>query len=264
MSNSQVIYINSSEPHRDAGTTNEDFTITKQIQEFTNTPKKIKLISACIPFTWDNVITGINNTFTVYEDGIGSVNIIIPQGYYSGSDLASTIANSMNTTLTQTYDVTYNSKTLMFYFSTGDSAGFQFTMTPDIMTLLGFTDSVYPSSPITSFSSQIKAVLLVDYEILICSDAVRGSDNGVITWYSNSVPSISQDNILARVPINSCFTSVINYSAYAELPYYICKQSRFIGSSNTLSSIRFYLTFPSGRPVNLNGYHWTAEIILQF
>ncbi len=260
----RVIYINSSESHRDVGTSNEDFTITKQIQEFTNTPKSIKLISACIPFTWDNIVSGINDSFSVYEDSIGSALVTIPQGYYSGPELAAVIMAEMNAVLTQVYDVTYNKKTLMFYFSTIGANGFQLTMSPDVMILLGFSDSIYPSVPSTIFASQIKAVLLMDYEILICSDVVKGSDNGVMPWYSGSVPSISQDYILARVPISSCFSSIISYCANRELPYYICKQSRFVGSSNTLSSIRFYLRFPSGRPVNLNGYHWTAEIILQF
>lgn len=265
----KVLYINSQD--RDVGGSDEDFTITKVIQEFPIEPKSVKLISASIPYTWDN-ITADNNDFSVDEDTVGTEAFTIPPGNYSGTQLASTIQSMLNTgaTLTQTYVVTFSTQTLLFTFTTTGPNGFQliFPLSGSAAALLGFNPgTTYPGVPALTFTSINKAVLVDDYEIFICSDLVRGSDNGVIPWNTSAAPAAnSQYQILARVPISSCFGGIINYTASIDLPFFITTQSQFgkVKAIGDATTVRFFLSFPSGNTVDLNGYHWTCEIILDF
>ena len=270
----KVIYINSQEQYRDIGGSDEDFTITKDVQEFPVEPKSVKLIHATIPFTWNNV-TANNNTFSVTENGPVPVTdaFVIPIGNYTGDQLAEEVQDLLNNsgTLTQTYSVTFDSQTLKYTFTTSPN-GMQITFAASgsAALLLGFAeDSTTPGTASTSFDSTNTAQLLPDYEIFICSDLVRGSDNGVIPWKTGSLPgALAQNQILARIPLTGCYSGLIHYSAHTDLPYYICTQSKFSkvrSSADTANpSIRFFLAFPSGETVDLNGYHWTAERVLNF
>ena len=187
----KVIYINSSDVYRDAGTTNEDFTITKTTQEFPVEPKSVKLINATIPFTWNN-ITSDNNTFSITEDGTGTDSFVIPDGNYTGTQLAETIQELLNNSviLTQTYTVSFNSQTLKYTFTTTPSgAQITFAATNSAALLLGFNaDSTSPGTASTSFDSVNSAQLIADYEIFICSDLVKGTDNGDIPWNIGGIP----------------------------------------------------------------------------
>lgn len=267
-----VIYINSLESFRDVGTSNEDFTITKIPQEFPDPPKRAKLISACIPYTWNNITT-TNNQFIITEDGVGSDTITIPEGNYTGTQLATALTEQINASgvITQVYTVQYDEQTNLFTFATTGLNGFQFTFAlDDAAKLLGFGSAgTYPVSPTTSFTSTSGAVLLRDYEIFICSDMVSGCDMGVIPWNIQGLPdAYNQNQILARVPITSCYSSVLQYTAPNVLPLYNITQSKFAKSRNPtdpdMPSIRFFLKFPSGEAVDLGGYHWSAEILLEF
>lgn len=268
-----VIYVNSLPQFRDAGTSNEDFTITKNIQEFRTEPISAKLISASIPYTWNNV-TPSNSTFTITENTVGTDNFIIPNGNYDGTQLADVLQNVINSSgiLTLPYTVVFDTQTLVFTITAPGPNGIQisFTEPGSAASLLGFTPgSVFPGVFAASITSENKAVLLQDYEIFICSDIVRGSDNGVIPW--NVLPAPDADNqnqILARVPILGCFSSVLSYKASLDIPYYLITGSKFSKSKSqsdsSTTTIRFFLKFPSGETVDLNGYHWTAELVLNF
>lgn len=269
MTEKKVIYINSLPEFRDTGTSNEDFTITKKNQEFVGVPVSAKLVSACIPYTWDN-ITEENNMFIFAESGASPETIAIPVGNYSGKQIAEFIEAKLNELSSQDYTVIFDIQTLKFTFSTTGISGFQFDFPADSAhEILGFNQEISPATFQTSFESVNKMILLKDYEILICSDIVRGSDNGIIPWNINLIPDTnSQHQIMARVPINAYFASVITYSASDSLPEFLLTQSKFAkarsATDSTTPSIRFFLKFPSGKPVNLNGYHWTAELVLNF
>jgi len=268
----KVIYINSQELYRDAGTTNEDFTITKNTQEFPVEPKSVKLVTATIPYTWSNV-TSDSNTFSVTEDGTGTDAFVIPEGNYSGDQLAEVVQNLLNNSgvLTQTYTVVFDPQTLLYTFTTTPN-GMQITFaaTGSAALLLGFdVNSTTPGTAATSVDSTSAAQILPDHEIFICSDLVKGSDNGVIPWGVQPLPgALDQNQILARVPLTGCYSGFIHYSAHTDLPYYICTQSKFCKVRSTtdtnLPSIRFFLAFPSGAVVDLNGYSWSAELVLDF
>lgn len=264
----KTIYINSTE--RDIGGSDDSFTITRVIQEFPYPPKSAKLVTAAIPYTWDN-ITFDNNSFSIFETGTGTFDLTIPEGNYSGAQLATAVETAINTSgfFSQTYTVTYDSTTLKFTFTTAP-LGMQiiFTEPGSAATLLGFMPgSTNPGVAATSVTSTVGAQILPDYEIFICSDLVQGSDNGVMKWFPSYTPTVSnQSQILARVPITAGFSTVLNYCAHPQLPFYSVTQSLFGQqyTTGTPVSISFFLALPSGLPLSLNGYHWSAEIVLDF
>lgn len=263
----RTIYVNSA--NRDAGGTDDDFVVTRTA-DFTGVPTKAKLVSASIPFTWGNV-TDDNNTFTVTETTVGSDDFVISSGYYNGEALATAVQDLLNNSgvLTSTFTVTYDSDTLGFTITSSLNT-FQiiFDASGSAAALLGFTaGTTNPGAPALSVTSTGTAALLPDYEVFLCSDLVTGSDNGVMLWSPTYTPTVStQSQIMARIPITSCYSGVINYCASSDLPSYGITQSSFARAValGEPASIRFFLTLPSGLPIDLNGYHWSAEIVLYF
>ena len=105
---------------------------------------------------------------------------------------------------------------------------------------------------------------MFDYEIFVCSDLVGGSDNGIIPWNDAALPSyLNQNQILASVPINKCYNTVLYYTSPDDVPFFPVVQSPF-SSGITTQPLRMFLKFPSGIDVDLNGYHWTATLVFEF
>ncbi len=262
----RTIYINSS--GRDLGGTDEDFTITKNSTVFSKTPVAAKLVGVSIPYTWNN-ITADNNTFTITETAVGTDTFAIPPGNYDGAALATEVQSLINGSgvLTSTFTVSF-ANSIFTISSSLNTFQISFALSGSAATLLGFSPNTSnPGAPATSVSSTGLAQLLPDYEIFVCSDLVAGSDNGVIVWSPNYTPTVSsQSQILGRIPINACYSGVINYCLCKDLPFYSIVQSNFSKAcaQNLPCTARFFLTLPSGLPVDLNGYHWTAEIVLKF
>jgi len=262
------VYVNST--WRTAGT-NEDFTITKLVQEFSQPPKSVKLVGASIPYTWQN-ITVNNNTFTITQSpGGASEDFVIPVGNYNPTELATLIQMmvSASVVLGQVYTVTYSSAMSAFTFTTVGPDSFQIIFSePSAAMSLGFAPgSTNPSMPATSVSSTAAVQLLPDYEIFVCSDLVKGSDNGVMPWNPALVLTPDdQPQILARVPVTGCHGGVIHFKPSDDLPYYGVTQSSFARSisAGTPATIRFFLVLPSGNVLDLEGYPWTMELVFDF
>ena len=199
----ESILVKISSSDRTSGTVN-DFTISYANDRFVNRPKKAKIVSICLPYTWYNIVAGINNSLTFTKGGTDYV-ATIAAGNYTGTTLAAALKIAMNTAdPAQLYDVTFSDTTYMFVF-TADTTGFQlnFTVSPNLASVLGFTDGgLVPGSPSLIFNSTTLANLLPDTYIQICSNLVEGIDNGVpiIT----SAPATS-DNVMAHVIINGSF-----------------------------------------------------------
>ncbi len=262
--NQKTFYINSSAAFRDPSGTNEDFTITTTTFRLASVPKRVKLINACIPYTWNN-ITDFNNTFTLIEPGVPASYIItVPDGHYDGFTLASILQTAiMAATPTLTYTVVFSSTTLKYTISATGTFQLDFTTSNSIAVQLGFNvDTI--TSPDTSTTSTDVAQLIPDYQIFICSDLVTGSDNGVMVWTPDP-PSSSE--VLASVPIAGCFGGIITYVTNGE-PFFPISQSAFAQQKNPGDTsprvMRYFLRFPSGIPVNLNGVHWTAQLVFEF
>jgi hypothetical protein len=264
----RTIYINSSD--RDLGGADEDFTITKDSTVFSKTPTSAKLVGVSIPYTWNNV-TSSNNAFTITETAVGSDTFIIPPGNYDGSALAAEVQSLINASgvITSTFTVVFDSTNMVFTISSALNT-FQiiFAAIGSCAELLGFSpDTSNPGAAALTVSSTGMVQLLPDYEIFVCSDLVAGSDNGVMVWSPNYTPTVSsQSQIMGRIPITACYSGIINYCLNTELPFYSIVQSNFVRdiAQELTCTVRFFLALPSGIPVDLNGYHWSAEVVLKF
>lgn len=256
------VYINST--NRSAGTSN-DFTITN-IPPFENNPVTAKLVNACIPFTFYNIMAP-GNTLTFIDSAATPHTVVIPPGNYTGATLATALALAMNGAGSpDTYTVTYDATTYLLTFNSTGNLTLDFTTTPNMAKQLGFiSGNLYGPALIITGVQMVN--LLVATEIFICSDLVNGSDNGVIPWIPSPTPS-GTGGIFARVPLMACFGSIIVYNASTELPYYSVVQSTFSKlmdpNNNVLRTMRFYLTFPDGTPVALNGFDWSCEVLFNF
>lgn len=256
----RVLYINSQEENRTSGN-NEDFVITKNIEEWDRAPKSVKLISASIPYTWNN-ITAVNNTLEV-DLGSGFTTLVINPGNYTGSELANILQTELQV-LDPNFAVSFDDQLLQYNITNTNNFTLQFSLTGSLATVLGFNpnSSYGPTNNLTSINN---AVLLQDYDLFICSDIVNGSDNGIIPWKENNTFTLgSQNQILSRVPVCGEFGTIQRYNAHPELPFFTIKQSRFARNRGEQSSIRFFLKFPSDLNVDLNGYHWSAVLLLDF
>lgn len=242
----RIVYLDSS--RRTSGTS-EDYVIVQNGAHWGPpiAPSRVKLVSAAIPFTFGNIGPG-NNQFN-----IDSTLITIPAGFYTGTQLASVIqALAGSTSVTS---VTYNSTALSFTFSGGSSFSLNFTIPNSAGNVLGFGNVVVTG---TSLTSTTVAGILPDYEIWVCSDLVGGSDNGVVPIYDP--PSSAQ--VLAVVPITSCYGGIIDYRGCCSTPFYGCSASPYVNAltNNQPASIRMFLRFPSGLAVDLHGAKWTCQL----
>jgi hypothetical protein len=273
----KTIYVNSSPEFRDAGGTSEDFTITDTEQTITNLPKTVKLVNACIPFTWFNIYsidqgetTVANNHFEFEDSADNPFSFDVTPGDYNGTSLAAAIQAAMNATVSpDTFTVTFSTTSFKFTFHTSNVAGMTLKLdgiANNMERPLGFDAAGPDPAKAQTIESPNVSNLLIDLEMFICSDLVCGAENGIIPWNTESPdPDLC---ILARVAVRSCFGAIMDYSAHPELPFYPVTQSFFSKIKEPLDTsprtVRYYLRWPSGIPVDLNGYNWTGEIVFDF
>lgn len=269
MSNVKNIYINSSPGFRDIGGTSENFTITKTVSPFNMVPKRVKLLSARMPFVWSN-ITSANNAFILIENPGPVVHptTTIAPGHYSGTTLAPALQNALNTIPGKlyTYTVTYNTTTFKYTISATGLFQLNFAVPDSIAPALGFNETITASS--VSVESPNVAIILPDTEIFVASNLVGGVDNGVIPYFTGATNDL---HILAVIPITSCYGGVIEYRVSDSEPWLNASQSAFSMIPNNSSQLtgtdailHFSLFFLSGIPVNLFGANWSANILLEF
>lgn len=265
----KVIHISSGD--RDPGTTNENFTITKVVKEFPLTPKSVKLVSASIPYTWNNVRSD-NNTFVITFGGIDTV-VTIPDGNYTGPTLATALVPLVTAVLGGAPTVTFNTSTLKFTItSTTGPFTMSFPAPPSTdgtaYNILGFV-SGGSYGPAISIVSINYAVLVEDMCICVCSDLVEGADNGIIPYGPTETPMYSApppytQGILACIPVNLTYPCILNYTAPEDMPFFVVTQSKFAKSGNSAKSMRFFLRFLSGAPIDLKNYKWDITLIFDF
>lgn len=258
------IYINSNPSFIDLGGTDGNFTITKPYSNFNKAPTKVKLLSARIPFTWDN-ITSINNTCILIV-GTTNTTIQIATGRYTGLTLATAFQNALNAVnSSNTYTVSYNTTTFQFTISSNVAFQLNFNVANSIGYALGFGNIITASG--THITSPEIAILQSDTEILVISNLVSGIDNGVVPWFTETSGDLYPNyNILGVIPINTCYGGIIYYQSSPEDPWFECSQSTFSMESLNGSSVvmQFGLLLLSGETINLNGAHWSANILLSF
>lgn len=257
----KVIYVSSK--NRTSGTT-DDFTIQDDGQRYTNVPISIKAKSITIPFMWNNV-TAANNSFVFTGAMTGLHSITIPVGNYNGATLATALATALNVATgggncSGGYSVVYDPTTAKYTISSvTENFSIDFTVANNMANILGFSSIVTPSA--MSHTSTGVASILPDYDIWVCTDLVSGIDNGISNWTGNP-PSSEQMGVIACVPITSGFGSILHYEVPIEYPFYTIVNSEFT-VTNPRSS-RWFLRFPSGAPLSLNGNDWSMQVLLDF
>jgi len=257
-------YINSAS--RDIGGTPEDFTITisPSNERYSYPPKSVKLTSANIPYTWDNILS-INNQFNLIESPNPPILITIPPGNYSGTNMAAAVKTALNSSgAAHTYTVTFDDSSLLFTF-TANAGTFvlDFTHANSMANRLGFPVNFQTPAAISTTSTQF-AEILTDTEIFVCSDLVEGVDNG-FAYITPGSPT--NDQILAVINITGSFGNVIEFRARQDDPFYPVTQSSF-GKLQTFDKIPrtmgFSLRFPSQFPLNLGGLNWSMTLAFEF
>lgn len=258
----KVVRISSA--NRDMGGTPEDFTITDPNQTFINNPKSVKAVRVTIPYTWYNVDSNFGDTMAFTGTVSGAHSIVLPPNNYIGSTLAMQLATDMTAVAGgETYTVVYDDVTNKFTISSTETFTMDFTVPQNMHAILGF-DPVALGPAASSWTSTNVAGFVMDKSIWVCSDLIDGIDNGVIDWTSDNPPKNNQ--VLAEIPITGCFNTILQYCSCPDLPFYPITNSKFsrVDRTRAMRTTRFYLKFPSGADVLLNGQEWEMTVIFDF
>lgn len=248
--------------HRTTGTP-EDFTIIDSGKNFTNNPKSVKASLVCIPYTWYNVDEDMGNVFSWTGTMSGAHSIVVPDNNYTGATLATQLQTQMELEAPgKGYTVTFDTVTNKFTISAGETFTIDFTVSDNMHLILGWTEVVVAPAASTHTSTNVAGFVL-DKSVWVCTDMISGVDNGIIPWTDDLSPV--DEHILAEVPIMGCFGCILVFSPPPDLPFFPITNSDFSlvnrpGPRNT----RFYLKFPSGSVVNLNGQEWSMQVIFDF
>lgn len=243
---SRKVFISSA--NRTSGTV-EDFTITHNLPQNIKW-RRVKLLSARIPNTFNNIVTGVNDTFTLTGTTSGANLITIPPNNYSGNTLASAVESLINTAVApQSYTVNYSATLGQFTFAGSET--FNLTFAAD--NIFGFPGgtTATASTHTSSLNGDVNNKLTFGGFVAVCTDLIGGIDNGIINLKDN----ITQTRALDYIPLCGSGT-VTNYSTSPEFPSFpIYKDDR--------STIRFYLEFPNGAAVDINGNNWSIMLLFE-
>jgi hypothetical protein len=173
----------------------------------------MKVIQAEIPFVYD-VINSLNNTFIYTTAGV-PYNIVIPNGTYTGAQLAATL-QTLFQVITPGFLVTFSTQWLKFTFTHPPAAAWniQFSSLNTPYNELGFLFST-PGSTVTYGNSGVNSTV---------TSATIAQVTGPYYLYINSrkIGSLVNFNLpdgapgavgpqICRIPVNVQFGSVIFY-----------------------------------------------------
>lgn len=269
-------------------TTNEDFWITDMRDTFRKTPKFAKLVEAQIPYTWYNIITDLNDQIylKVFYDNATEFDAVItlPANNYTGESLATALQDLINAEAGHAgWVVTFDTSTFKYTIKNENIApvptqiivSFEVANGVDYPAndIMGFdVTTISTIDPGTGITSTKVAEFTKDKVIWICSNWVPGTDSGVIPWRPGKAPnpadsslSEAEFQIFHVVPICTCFGGIICHKAHTCLPFLNIEHSDFAKrTTDATRKVRFFLRFPSGFPLNLNGHCWSMQVVLDF
>lgn len=194
----------------------------------------IKVESLQIPVSWYS-IDDDNDTLNLLINAT-PVIITLPHGNYDLYEIASYLSNQLGSYNTV---VTYSENTNKMTFTYSGAGSFSILLTSTCMTLLGFNNETYTGATITSVN--------------VC-DIVRVMRLMVVTpsfqvnnYSSNGVPYAG---LLAGVPVNNLFNSVIDYRGTAEM----------YTPNTEFFQITIQLLDETMSRIDLNGANWTLSL----
>jgi hypothetical protein len=248
------------------GGTIEDFYIDIDNSLFPSKIKSVKLLDCFIPYTW-YTITDINNSFSFNEptgNDVTYINVLITNQYYDAFTMAIEIQNKLNSLSPNAYIYTVVFKPALqkFTFTSTQAFNLDFTVTNSIYKQLGFLSQIYNSN-----SNIINSVNLVDLVedkyLFVHTNLIGGIDSGSLLVEN----PIIERNILASIPINSAFATIIYYKQYKESDFIDAANSEYNNSNSntaTINRLRFWLSLSSEYPLNMNGHNWVIKLLIKF
>ena len=260
------------------GGTSGNYVIGIFEQVFTYAPQKVKLISACIPNTWYNVLSQVesapyaNNTVRLIEDfpsvGANTYDIEIPPGPYNSISFGESLQVEMNkaTTFTDNYTVLFNINSGKYVIkSTNGPFRLNFLQAFNMHRILGF-DNIQEYSSTTSAPYTLESIrmsrIVPDCDILFKTDLISGVDNGEIPF----IETPTSDQILASIPITVGKGGLLVYNAPRDVPFYELTNSAFSNLFKpNLSSpqlVKIWLEFPNGFPIILED-DWQCRMLIK-
>ena len=232
-----------------------NFTYT--LKEPMNVPEHMNLLvslhTATIPYTFYNVRSGVNDAITFKADGI-TYNIILNEGNYSATGLASILKTNLEGISGLTAVIDYSRETLKFGFTITGITSFEFDMTSTTNNgaeLMGMYETDVLVIPIGVRTLTPKAIDLNDsiHGLYIRQNiATKGSldnESGVFT------------NILARLPITTNAGGIIFFTPSSN-------DHETMVSVPVINTIGIRLTDDRNRSIDLNGHHFQLSMKISY
>ena len=244
------VYINSRD--RTAGS-NTQFRI--YISDTIENVKSIELHHASIPHTIYLIRAGVNDTFDLVENGVGTATITISEGSYTAAQMEAELKTQLDATSLAgaTYTVSISSTTAkMTVTSNGPQFDFDFNVVTDyaVENYLGFASGVNSSTIVSSVETLVSPYV-VDLSPMT-ELFIKFSNFTNIVRSSNGQPSCFV------IPVNVNFGEYIQYNQ-AQTYQSIVFQSY---QEMHITNLDCELVDRYGNVVDLNGSDWS--ILLAF
>lgn len=169
-----------------------------------NPSYSVQLISASIPNLEPSFQASRNDSFQFFENNLTTLRTAtIPEGVYTGSDLATALQTAMNGIgAANTYTVTYSATNKKLTVARSTGTNFRILTSSTCLNELGFDATTLGTSYYTTKTSDFVVNLIGTRYFDIVSSFV-----------TNSVAPNGKRNTLARVYTDVPYGSIINYKA---------------------------------------------------
>jgi hypothetical protein len=192
------------------------------------------------------VVNSNNNSFSVV-DGVGTQSIALPVGNYSSVTLPSALKTALDAGSNRTWTVTHSTLTGKLTFEADGS--FTITNSANAGRWLGLGAGDSRTSLDGSAVGMPNITILAGplYLDVVCSHHVGSSESGN-PWRSN---------LLARVPAQVSSTAQTIFWSSQTIT-----MSRL--DTRSLGDLRLALLDDTGMPLELNGAHWAASLVIEY
>ena len=197
-------------------------------------PVYIRVESLTVPVSWYSIDSD-NDTLNYSTNGINRT-FTFEHGNYDMYE----ITQQLNTAMTSySVAVVYNESTNRVTFTYSGSGSFSLLSTSTCFKILGFDESTYIGTPLTSVNICDTVRVM---RLMLVSQSIQ-----LINFTSNRVP---YSGILAGIPVNNVFNSILDYRARDEM----------LTQSNEFFQMTFQLLDEEMMPIDLNGGQWTLSL----
>lgn len=239
---------------RTSGTsTNFEINLVEAISNVT----KISLISCAIPYTPFNIVTGVNDTITFFENSLTKTSTLTA-GSYSAASLATAVATAITTTSGgfNTYTGSYSSSTGRFTFTAGNAFRFLCSSSKFPYTELG-----YAATDTGSATSQTSTnIVSLERPTYFYIDVDKFAQTLV------SVPGNPGSTTNPPIKFSGTFCVPVGPVFFGDLIYFYPDNSIVVEVDYPLSIdvLRIKLYNSRGAILDLNGADWHMHVIVEY